>query len=202
MMKVNHDGDGRHMNPFATPLPTTTVREGSAIVMPPAFVAMLRKNGQPIDLRTDALPTFTTSKHHGLAVMPPDSFLMKSYGGHAEDRHMIKSPKEPFGTMRASGNDFLVVPFRRGSAPHTSMQPISTVTTRTQHGVMRSALAIEDVRFRMLTPREAATAQRFPRDYTILGTLGEQQLQAGNAVPVNVAQWIGTEVAAILDGAA
>lgn len=36
---------------------------------------------------------------------------------------------------------------------------------------------------------------------TILGTRGHQQLQAGNAVPVNVAHWLGATVADGLDAA-
>ena len=61
------------------------------------------------------------------------------------------------------------------------------------------APSIEDCRFRMLSPREAANAQRFPRDYTIRGNKGDQQLQAGNAVAVNVAHWIGKRLATALD---
>lgn len=52
---------------------------------------------------------------------------------------------------------------------------------------------------RMLRPREAANAQRFPGSYTICGNQDQQQLQAGNAVPVNVAHWIGDAVATVLD---
>jgi len=39
----------------------------------------------------------------------------------------------------------------------------------------------------MLKPREAANAQAFPGNYQNLGNGGEQQMQAGNAVAVNVA---------------
>lgn len=56
-----------------------------------------------------------------------------------------------------------------------------------------------DCYFRMLSPREAANGQRFPRNYVLTGTLGEQQLGAGNAVPVNVSQMIGQRVAQGLD---
>lgn len=78
-------------------------------------------------------------------------------------------------------------------------RPPSTVATKEQHGVMRPAIDIEDCHFRMLNPREAANAQAFPGDYIIHGNLGEQQKQAGNAVPVNVAQWLGQAAMAALD---
>jgi DNA (cytosine-5)-methyltransferase 1 len=50
----------------------------------------------------------------------------------------------------------------------------------------------------MLQPREQLLAQRFPRDYIVLGNRGEQTMQAGNAVPGNVAQWLGTRALAVL----
>lgn len=50
----------------------------------------------------------------------------------------------------------------------------------------------------MLTPREQLCAQRFPLDYVVLGGKTDQTLQAGNAVSANVAQWLGSPVAAVL----
>lgn len=76
--------------------------------------------------------------------------------------------------------DALVVPFRRGSKPHSPADPLSTLATREQHGVLRApTLRTEDAWFRMLKPREAANAQRFPSEYVIHGNRGEQQMQAG-----------------------
>jgi DNA (cytosine-5)-methyltransferase 1 len=51
----------------------------------------------------------------------------------------------------------------------------------------------------MVQPREQLHAQRFPAEYVVHGTKGEQTMQAGNAVPCNVAQWIGQRVAASLN---
>lgn len=50
----------------------------------------------------------------------------------------------------------------------------------------------------MLSPREAANAQAFPASYVITGSKAEQQKQAGNAVAVNVARWLGERVARVL----
>ncbi|WP_343120330.1 DNA cytosine methyltransferase, partial [Clostridioides difficile] len=61
---------------------------------------------------------------------------------------------------------------------------------------------VEDCYFRMLKPREAANAQAFPRHYIIHGNQGEQQMQAGNAVAVNVAHWLGLCGAQALGAAA
>jgi DNA (cytosine-5)-methyltransferase 1 len=48
---------------------------------------------------------------------------------------------------------------------------------------------------RYITPREAACLQDFPVDYEFFGTLGEVQQQIGNAIPVNLAKAIASEVA-------
>lgn len=59
--------------------------------------------------------------------------------------------------------------------------------------------AIGDVRFRMLGPTEHLLAQRFPDDYdTSAANQGETTKGAGNAVAVNVEQWIGEELVAVL----
>jgi DNA (cytosine-5)-methyltransferase 1 len=78
---------------------------------------------------------------------------------------------------------------------------LSTMATRDQHAVLTAmvdAFDVNDCYFRMLKPREAATAQRFRWDYQLLGTKGQQQLGAGNAVAVNVAHFFGKRVLAVL----
>jgi len=57
---------------------------------------------------------------------------------------------------------------------------------------------VEECHYRMLQPREQLLAQRFPRDYIVHGNRGEQTMQAGNAVPANVAQWLGGHALALL----
>lgn len=57
---------------------------------------------------------------------------------------------------------------------------------------------MEDCHFRMLQPVEQFAAQRFPADYIMRGNKTEQIMQAGNAVSCNVAQWLGSRVAAVL----
>jgi DNA (cytosine-5)-methyltransferase 1 len=46
----------------------------------------------------------------------------------------------------------------------------------------------------MLKPREQLSAQRFPTTYVVLGNVGEQTMQAGNAVSVNAAHWFGERI--------
>lgn len=223
---VNHDGDGRAFDASALPLPAQTTKRGEALLVAAAgntydsasrgeaagyvrawpadqsptpaqtttsqlgVVTMLRNHTLPTVLG-EPLATFTgAGRHHGL--------VLKSQGGHLEDRYAVESTAAPLPACRARSADFLVVPYRKGSKPHPSSRPIAAVTTHEAHGLVQPAIEVDDCHFRMLTPREAANAQRFTPDYTIHGNQGEQQMQAGNAVPVNVAQWIGGQVLAVL----
>jgi len=54
----------------------------------------------------------------------------------------------------------------------------------------------------MVQPRESLRGQAFPDDYVVTGNKGEQTAQAGNAVSVNVARWVGDAAVAVLDGRA
>jgi DNA (cytosine-5)-methyltransferase 1 len=258
VFSVNHNGDGRHFDPAARPMPTETVKRGEGLVivnrtnnlprslsdplapmttgrnhglvvaaagntydaasrgedgyvrvwpadgapLPSqttdaqfALVTTLRRNGDTTPVDGAPLPTFTAGgTHHGL--------IMKSQGGHLEDRHAWQTVGEPLPAMRAKSWDALVIPYRKGAKPHAAGHaPLSTQTTREQHAILRPEVDINDCYFRMLTPREAANAQAFPQDYIIHGNKGEQQMQAGNAVAVNVACWLGLAGAAVLDSA-
>lgn len=202
VMATNHDGGPRAFDPDGAPLPTRSTKNGEALVMTAPFVTMLRENGKPTPVYQAPLQAVMTGRHHALTV-PPGAFLMKHQGGYLDDRHAVASVDTPMPTVTTRHGGSLVIPFRKGERPHHPTRPLGTVTTRAQHGVMTAgSIAVEDCYFRMLSPREAANAQRFPRHYILTGTLGEQQLGAGNAVPCNVSQWVGHQVAVGLDGAA
>lgn len=115
-----------------------------------------------------------------------------------------KPVSRPLATITGGGfHHALVIPYRRGSTPYRAAAgPLSTMATRAQHGLLATnTIDVEDAHFRMLKPRESANAQRFPRDYAITGNQGEQQMQAGNAVSVNAAHWLGRHVITALDAA-
>lgn len=193
VMGVNHGGsNGRPFPAAGQPLPTTTVKRGEALVTPEPFVTMLRQHAGPTRL-DEPLDTFTTSRHHYLTV-PPGAMIMKQYGGRLDDRHAVKPVTEPLPPAVAHSAPTLVIPYRKGAKAHGTDRPLSTVATREAHALMQAGVSVEDCYFRMVKPREAANAQRFPADYTIHGNNGEQQMQAGNAVAVNVARWIGNRI--------
>ena len=52
---------------------------------------------------------------------------------------------------------------------------------------------------RALTPREAARLQGFPDDFVFVGNRGDVRHQIGNAVPVSLAEAVGSEIISCLD---
>lgn len=122
--------------------------------------------------------------HHGVTV-PPGAFLSRQYTQRGGDGHLNSAVHEPTHTITATGgNHVLVVPERkRPTACYEGDLPFD----------------LDDVRFRMLGPREHLGAQRFPTEYdTSAANKSETTKGAGNAVAVNVAHWIGTEIQAVL----
>ena len=198
----DHGGDtSRSFDPTGYPLPTRSTKNGDALVMTEPFITMLRNHGRATTIDEPLQTIAAGGFHHALTV--PGSFVMSQYGGQLNGSPLaVRDVSTPLPPMVASSMPSLVIPYRRGARPHATDEPLSTIATHDQHGLMTDGIDLDDVRFRMLTPRESATAQRFADDYIIHGNKGEQQMQAGNAVAVNVAQWIGSRVAAGLNGAA
>lgn len=172
-----------------SPAMTQTSAQQNGVAMSEPFVTMLRANGRPRPI-SEPVPVISTGRNHGLTI-PAGAFVMKQYGGRLRDEHAVKSVDEPAHSTVANSVPNLVIPYRKGSKPHRPDQPVSTMATKSQHGVLATASDVEDCHFRMFTPRESANTQRFDPDYILTGSKGEQQLGAGNAVAVNVAQWIG-----------
>jgi DNA (cytosine-5)-methyltransferase 1 len=162
------------------------------------FLTILRNNqlAAPLD---EPMSTITTSGRHHYLTVPPGAFYVKNYGGFADPRRMAKSLAEPLGAVTTSDHHALVVPYRKGMAK-TTAEPLHTLATKESAALVQPAVDIEDCRYRMLKPREHLRGQRFPNSYVVLGNVGEQTMQAGNAVSSNVAQWLGQRVAVVLDG--
>lgn len=174
-----------------TPAQVTAIQNGIAMSEP--FVTMSRKHGRNHPVTAGPVPTFSAGGfHHGLTI-PPGAFVSAHHGGYATaDPSMNKPVTEPPRTQTAQLNKSLVIPYRKGAKPYpVTADALSTLATREQHALLQAAIEVEDCYFRMLKPREAAWAQRFARTYVITGNQGEQQMQAGNAVAVNVAAWLG-----------
>lgn len=154
-----------------------------------------REGKQPKPI-TDPLRTMSTRNETGLA------FVAELRGGGSKHRPV----SEPLCTVTAGGGHHgLVTPaggtWRDAVTPTTD--PIPARTTRETDGIaIGPAVDINEVRFRMLEPREIILAMDFPGEYIVLGNRREQVRMAGNAVTPPAARDLVGIVAESLAGAA
>jgi DNA (cytosine-5)-methyltransferase 1 len=188
-----YDATGR---PFYTL--TTTDGNAGAVVTPEPFITVLRHNVDATPVG-EPLMTVAAQGNHQYVTTPPGVFIVKNYSG--DPKHRVKPVDEPLGTVMASGaHHGLVVPYYRTGKAKKTTAPLDTVTGHDRFGLLSGDLIrVEDCRYRMIAPREALRAQRFPDTYVVTGNQGEQTMQAGNAVSANVAQWLGRQLLAALD---
>lgn len=196
MMSVNHGGrDPRQFNPATRPLPTRSTKLGDAVVTP--FLTVLRNHSQPIPI--DAAPTQTISaggNHHALTI-PDEPFVTRHYTQRGQNEpfvtrnynprgsktaHLSTSIYEPLHVITASGGNRSLVTPRPGKRLTLSPVDWDAIDLHAE---------MADWQFRMLSWREHANAQRFPRDYIFTGNSGVNTLLAGNAVASNVACYLG-----------
>ena len=203
---------GTRIGDRARPLADATmakIRAGlAAYTAEPSLVAVNHGGTDPraIPGQRAPLPTRTGKIGDGL-VSPPGAFIAELRGGGSTHRPVT----HPLATVAASGNHHgLVIPYRRGSVPYGTDRPLHALSTKDSGALLQaadpapdlSAVAVEDAWFRMIQPREQLSAQRFPTSYVVTGNKGEQTMQAGNAVSVNVAHWIGRRLLTALDSRA
>lgn len=194
MLTLNHGNhDGRAYLPETSPLPARTIRIGDGMLTPPLLVPC----GGP---RDDAWPTSRPMRtllcRDTDAVVTPEPFIAE-----LRNNATARPVSEPLSTVTSGGGHHaLIVPYYTKGQPGSTDDPLSTVTTIDRHALVTEAVSVDDCHLRMVQPREQFLAQRFPSDYILRGNKSQQTAQAGNAVPVNVAQWIGEHVYAALEG--
>lgn len=189
------------------PLTARTGTAGDAIVSDPALATALNYglvvpvggNNHDAPGRMMLDPMCTRVARDTDALVLPPAFYMKNFGGNCRPEDTVGHITSPFGAITGRDHHSLVVPYRKGRAT-TTAEPFHTMATRDSAALVRT-LAQTDVSewlFRMLKAREHLNAQRFPFDYIVKGNVSEQTMQAGNAVSVNAAHWLGAAVAAVL----
>ncbi|MGW6238350.1 DNA cytosine methyltransferase [Streptomyces sp. NPDC055094] len=183
------------------PLPTRTAKQGDALLVPTG--GSWNTAAVPVDV-----PLRTRTTRESEALLTVDPFIVEFRN------HATASPaSNPLSGVTAQGNHHglvthagrvperarstLVVPYRK-AAVKTAAEPVHTLSTRDSAALVRSAPDINDCYFRMLKPREQLEGQRFPAKYVVYGNQAEQTTQAGNAVSVNVARWIGQRLEPVL----
>ncbi len=217
-----HD-DNRTFDPATAPLParTTKISEGVATL---PMVVTSRRHATSEMAGAAPLATLTAAgNHHGLATMVVprrdhgrardahqeptptittagnlDLVLVKNNGGNARPEHLSRlASTGPMATLTVRDTTALVIPYRRGRAK-TAGEPLHTLATRESAGLAHGALRALECFYRMLKPREHLRGQRFRDSYSVSGNKGEQTMQAGNAVSVNVSHWIALCLAEVL----
>lgn len=71
---------------------------------------------------------------------------------------------------------------------------IQTVISRWGTGGGNVPAIMDDLKVRRLTPRECERLQGFPDDWTASQSDSQRYKQMGNAVTVNVIEWIGKQI--------
>jgi DNA (cytosine-5)-methyltransferase 1 len=179
ILTVTHGGhDGRAIPADQAPLAARTVKIGDALLVPGGGTWNTTATSTAEPMRT----RLANPKGFEALVTPPpadDSFIVT-----LRRNSTARPVTEPVDTVTGQGrHHWLVIPYRSGNQARTVEEP---------------APALEDCHYRMVQPREQLYAQRFPEEYIVHGNKGEQTMQAGNAVSVNVAQWLGRRVATVL----
>lgn len=167
---------GKSAVPIAEPLRTMTTRNETAL----AFVTQFRDRIRDLDPHSQPLNTVVADGANHALVQAP--FLAELRGGGSKHRPV----SDPLATVTASGNHHGLVTPAGGTwrdAATSTAEPIPARTTRETDGLATGLTAnLDDVRFRMLEPREIIAAMDFPTEYIVLGDRRAQVRQAGNAV--------------------
>ncbi|RIS67725.1 DNA cytosine methyltransferase [Mycobacteroides abscessus] len=169
--------DGKQALPMSAPMRTMTTRSETGLLVPCG--GTWREDAAPT---SEPFSTRTTRETDGLA------FIAELRGGSSDARAV----SDPLATVTASGNHHALVMRNNNTARGNPAQmvtpatePIRTITTAGHQSVIsaeRPTFNLDDVRFRMLEPREIKRAMDFPAEYVIKGNRREQVRMAGNAV--------------------
>ena len=173
------------------PLPVVTGVRGGGIALAEPFLLPVegyyRKN-QPKDIDE---PLGTITQRGYAAVVSPFILSQASCGSpRSVDDPM---PSIPTGGAHALVSPYLIEYYGHGEASDVE-QPVPTVTTKDRFALVQPEIVIDgvtyklEIYYRMLTPRELASAMGFPSDYVFVGNRTQTVKQIGNAVAVNTAK--------------
>lgn len=165
------------------PLPAITSAHGGAFAIAEPFLLPEvgnNKGGMP------ALDTFSR-------ITLTEPYIVENKG-YANAIHMSK----PVPTITGKPGLYLAEPYLieyygTGTAK-TIEDPLPTIPTHDRFALIQPSLMIDgkkyklDIFYRMLKPRELASAMGFPKEYQFLGNQQDQVKQIGNAVAVNMAR--------------
>ncbi len=202
---------GLRARPASEPMRTQTTRLENSVVVPEAFLAVLRQNVLPTSTSDPLTTVSANGNHHGFVV--PPGFVMRNNnsGGHGDVGRMSTPFTEPARTVTTAGHQSLVtVPdailsayYGNGNCSHVA-SPVPTLSTRDRFALVTRATAavpdseVDGCTFRMLGPGEILAAMAFPGTYIMKGTKRDRVKLAGNAVTPPAARLIAERVLAAL----
>lgn len=191
--------EGKQAQAAGSPLRTMTTRNETGL----AFLTQFRDRVRDLDPAREPLNTVVADGANHALVRATPSFIAELRGGGSTARPV----SDPLCTVTASGNHHALIMRNNGvrgghPARHTTPaeEPIRTITTAGHQSLLnadRPTVNLDDVRFRMLEPREIISAMDFPSDYVVLGNRREQVRMAGNAVTPCAARDIFTVVSEV-----
>lgn len=174
---------GDHVTPGGlSSLPTQTTGQTLAVIT--GFLS--KQYGGAADPRKMAVGldeptgTITTVDHHALITLPLKSVNNQKIKegdlltfADASKRHSLLDTKA-----------FLTYYYRTLQSSDVISDSMGTVTTNDHISLVQAmdGLRVEDLYFRMLTPREIGKAMAFPKEYVVLGDGKQKVKQYGNAV--------------------
>jgi DNA (cytosine-5)-methyltransferase 1 len=123
----------------------------------------------------------------------PASTILDTDPGKLVTRRLYVTPQ--IEEIAERGVPHLVTYRRNARARRADENPLATVTAGGNHHGVASIDNEGRAWHRLLSNRECARGQGFPDDYHFHGKPADVKRQIGNAVPVNVASWIGQRVA-------
>lgn len=102
---------------------------------------------------------------------------------------------EPLTTVVASAAQHALIMAYNGNPVFKHIdEPMPTASTVARHTLIQPEIDMDDVRFRMLKPRELASGTGFPDTYILEGSQKNQVRGIGGAVDPNVAAWLGSRI--------
>lgn len=194
---IDWDLTGQRIGDRTKPLADKTmnrIKAGIERYWRPLLVPVEGRDGKTARPTDEPMRTATARNETALA------FIAELRGGGSSTRRVT----DPLATVTASGNHHGLVTSYYGNGGVTPTgQALPTVTTVERHGLATGmTVDLDDVRFRMLEPREYKRAMDFPTAYIGKGTRRERVRLWGNAVTPPSARDLVWAVSESLDGAA
>ncbi|MBZ0294653.1 MAG: DNA cytosine methyltransferase [Anaerolineae bacterium] len=170
---------GRESAVRSTDEPLATVPTENKIGL--AYIETLRTTNAPRRLDEPLTTVVASAQQHAL--------VMANYG-----QPVFRQTDEPMPPVTTVPKHGLIMAYNGNPVFRPIDEPMPTVSTVERHGAIVPEVDIDDVRFRMLKPRELASGTGFPTSYILTGSQKNQVKGIGGAVDPHVACWLGQRI--------